>query len=196
MSNKKGRISVVDLETFGLHYMDDPIIEIGMSIRDLNLEPIASFHALVWDDYFESLVQGHYEEDSVVYKMHTESGLFKEALENGKPSDEVEAEWLDWLDQQNIDPNSDYLAGNSTHFDSTMMFFNFPDIRNRFHHRVIDISSLKVMTELWYPNMAAELKRDTTPQKKHRVVPDIEDSVGELRWYLANVLPEGDHVNA
>lgn len=193
----KGRIFMVDMETFGLHYLNDPVLEIGLSVTDLQLNEIDQFHALVWDDpYYQMLMEKHEQENSIVWQMHNKSGLWDDAFRKGLESKDVEDSLLYWLEKHEVDPKNDYLAGSSVHFDSTMMFFNFPKVRARFHHRVIDTSSIKVMTEIFFPNIATRLKKEVIPEKNHRVIPDIDDTANELEWYLKNVLPEGDEPNA
>jgi len=190
------RVTLVDVETFGLHFLDDPILEIGLSLRDFELNEMDRFQSCIWDDpYYQLLKDRHFERDTVVSKMHQDSGLWEDAFETGPPSAEVEQALMDWADDHDINPKEDYLVGSSVYFDSTMMFFNFPRLRERFHHRLIDVSSVKVIAEMWYPNTAARLKVETKPAKKHRVLSDIDDTVMELRWYLNNILPEGDEPN-
>jgi len=190
------RVWVIDMETFGLNYLDDPVLEIGISIRDLNWNEIDSFHVLVWDSYYDLLLEEHEENKTFVFDMHTKSGLFHDAWERGVTSEEASTKMATWISGHGVNPKEDYLLGSSVHFDATMLHFNFPDIRSQFHHRLIDISSLKVMVEMWFPNLSVRLKEDVSPRKAHRVLLDIEDTVEEARWYMDNVMPEGDEINA
>lgn len=184
---------MIDLETFGLHYLDDPIIEIGLEELDVNLEPYESFHGLIWDrPSYDDMLDRHEAEDSIVWKMHAKSGLWAEASETGSPSDDIELGLKEWLEERDVNPRFDYLLGSSVHFDATMLHFNFPEIRAMFHHRLVDVSSVKVLAEIWYPQHARRLKGDITPAKMHRVKPDIQDTINELRWYLNHFLPESD----
>lgn len=192
----KPRMFFIDLETFGLHYLNDPIIEIGISERDLALEQEDSFHGLIWDGHhYDHLLDLHEAQNSVVWKMHAKSGLWAEAQDAGSSSDQIEMELKDWLLEKEMNPKYDYLVGNSVHFDATMLHFNFPEIRAMFHHRLIDTTSIKVLAEIWFPKHAARLKSDITPAKVHRVRPDIEDTVNEMHWYLDNFLPESDELH-
>jgi oligoribonuclease len=191
------RFSIVDIETFGLRFLDDPVLEIGISLRDTNLNEIDRFHSLVWDEpYYQLLLNKHRDEDTFVFNMHQRSNLWEQAFEKGEETEVVVQNLEDWLNMHGVTPEKDYLVGSSVHFDSTMMHFNFNEARSHYHHRMIDVSSIKVLTEALWPNMAKRLKEETAPKKEHRVLADIEDTVSELQWYLNNVLPEGDEINA
>jgi oligoribonuclease len=49
-----------------------------------------------------------------------------------------------------------------------------------FHYRNIDVSSFKEMAARWWPSIVVARPPD---RKMHRVIPDIEDSIEELRYY-------------
>jgi oligoribonuclease len=187
------RLFAVDFETFGLNLIDDPVIEIGCKILDLDFVVIDEFHAVVWDEPYTSIrFQEEREANTWVYDHHLKSGLWDEAFKNGIPSGVAAERFKSFLDGHGTHPEEDHLVGSSVHFDYYMMHFNFPDSQELFHHRLLDITALKVATDTFFPGLARRRHDELKPKKLHRVMPDIDDSIAELAWYLENLLPEED----
>ena len=59
-----------------------------------------------------------------------------------------------------------------------------PGLEAWFHYRNLDVSTLKILAELWTPGVAAGFKKAST----HRALSDIRDSIGELVWYREQLL--------
>jgi oligoribonuclease len=145
----------LDVETFGLDAYD-PIIEIGVLVTDLELEPIAENSFLVWTDRhrrrFDEMNANQFQNESeaFVLKMHTDNGLFEEARKNGMSLSGADIQLYSWLKSQGFD--------NST---------------------------IKELCKRYAPAVY-----EACPGKKeeHRVLPDLEDSIEEFRYYRDNFL--------
>ena len=59
-----------------------------------------------------------------------------------------------------------------------------PDLEAFFHYRNLDVSSLKILAQLWAPDVAAGV----TKESAHLALDDIRDSIEELRHYRQHLL--------
>ncbi len=57
-----------------------------------------------------------------------------------------------------------------------------PQLAEFFHYRNLDVSTLKILAQLWYPG--AEFRK----QSSHLALDDIRDSVAELKYYRSELL--------
>lgn len=61
-----------------------------------------------------------------------------------------------------------------------------PQLERFFHYRNLDVSTLKILAQLWAPEVAAGIKKTSA----HLALDDIRDSINELKWYRSNLLDE------
>ncbi len=54
-----------------------------------------------------------------------------------------------------------------------------PRLEKFFHYRILDVSSIKILAQLWAPDIAA----GTAKVSEHVALQDIRDSIEELRYY-------------
>lgn len=54
-----------------------------------------------------------------------------------------------------------------------------PELERYFHYRNLDVSTLKILAQLWAPDVAKEYVKDSA----HLALSDIRDSIEELAWY-------------
>ena len=184
------RLIWTDVESFGLNPVSDPLLEVGFVITDLDLEPVQDlFHCLIWEP---GLHDKRYEEaranplDEYVLEMHTKNNLFVEAQAKGLSLLDAEEAMLEWCDANNIENGVEPLCGSSVDFDLKMLTMQFPYVSDRFHYRVINVSTLKELCKRYQPEMYA--KMDVEARKLHRVLPDLEDTIAEYNWYMENFL--------
>lgn len=189
-----GRLIWCDLETFGLDYDHDPIIEIGFAITDLDFNVQETFSRTIWDEVLYGRRLGQIKSNAAfddnahfILKMHTDSGLFEEAMKDGNSLYDVLNETLAWLTKQGVD-NEEPFCGSSPHFDRAMLLAQMPEVIEKFHYRNIDVSSVKGLCERLNPEMYSYLKEDVVQQKLHRVIPDLHDTLNEMKWYRDNFL--------
>lgn len=186
-------VPVIDIETTGLDLDNDRILEVGMAIvnmDDFSVIDTMSFVMHTLTPGYASALRRMGEND-YVYNMHKKSGLL-DAMNSDTAIhfEEASDRMLEMLtayygtDHQHRPP----MLGSSIHFDREMIRQSWPEVEERFFYRNIDVSSIKELCMRWNPDVYAKLDRLVKPQKAHRVIPDIEDTVNELRFYRDNFL--------
>lgn len=59
-----------------------------------------------------------------------------------------------------------------------------PELEAFFHYRNLDVSTLKILANIWRPEVARGFSKSST----HQALADIRDSIDELRYYRDNLL--------
>lgn len=59
-----------------------------------------------------------------------------------------------------------------------------PELKDYFHYRNLDVSTLKELMNRWAPSLAGGLVK----QGKHLAMDDIKDSIIELQYYRTHFL--------
>lgn len=190
----------VDTETTGLFpYEGDVMLELGVVITDYDLNILKENSWYVRDEgWLEKL-----KENEFVYNMHLNSGLVDELLalpEYQHRGDQTmswgrqSASYLawKWLTKELHLPGGKYpLCGSSVHFDREFIEKHMPVFHGFFHYRNIDISTLKELCKIFNPGLYSRIYNETGFDKansKHRVLPDIRDTLAEAKFYFDNFL--------
>lgn len=175
----------VDIETTGLNREHDLPCEIGFAVvNPVSLETEERITMLLNRD--EQFVRLHEADDDFVLKMHRKSGLMDEMEQKpGYTIWEAEARLLGWLEDLDFDtdPKNAYqpmLLGSSLAFDRGFLDWHMGALSDSFFYRMIDVSSLKELAKFYRPELADACPK---PIKRHRVMPDIDDTLAELRYY-------------
>ncbi len=196
MSLADSRLILSDTETFGLEPETDPVIEVGFVITDLEFNILSSIAVQIWDGeiydrrYAEIRDAAEHENDPkkrIVWDMHRKNGLWDDAMDVGVSLREASSVLQNWL-LENLVNGQDPLVGSTIDFDRRMLARWMPEVEKRFHYRTINISSIKELCRRYNPEMYSHLAEDVENRKEHRVIPDIHDSIRELKWYVENFL--------
>jgi oligoribonuclease len=59
-----------------------------------------------------------------------------------------------------------------------------PELAAFFHYRNLDVSTLKILAQLWAPEGAKQFEKKST----HLALADIHDSIRELKFYRESFL--------
>jgi len=171
---------VLDLETTGLDYEYDYVVEVGAIAVNDDYEEVARFHAIV-DANREEF------RDPIALDMHEKNGLLA-ALDRGEgrtPID-VDNELFDWLKSlgPNVGEKSVVLVGRSKHFDLEFCRKDLPRAATLMSHRVDDTGAqlrkakaAGAVIDIAYPHAGVP----------HRSMPDCENELAEAqavwRWF-------------
>ncbi len=164
----------VDVETTGLDPHTDSLLEVGLAITDADLNVTGVISRVIAPT--RKLLE---HADDVVREMHHKSGLADDLRDGWALAlREVEPELVAWLGTKVV-PREAPMCGSSVGFDRAFLAEHMPSLAGLFHYRSIDVSTVKELVERWYPD------GPVAPEKVglHRALPDIQDSIGLLRFY-------------
>lgn len=162
-----------DLEMTGLDVATNAIIELGIVITGPDLKPIAEYEAAVWqpDDVLARM-------EPFVKDMHTRNGLLDRVRKSDISLRTAEKE-ATRLVLQHTDYGEGILSGNSIHTDRAFITRYMPGLDRALHYRMVDVSSVKILTRAWYPTAPGRSKVDAS----HTVLSDLRASIAELAYY-------------
>lgn len=168
----------VDVETSGLETRGNSLLEVGMIVTENNLEEVARTSVVLKPpDHWKLTFKPE------IIEMHTKgegNGLMTDCVVNGVARDEAMFALVRFLAEHvpHLDGDPPVMAGNSVHFDRMWLKAKMPLLEECFHYRNLDVSSLKIF------NRMAEFAEPWEGDRKiHRALPDLEDSIAELRHY-------------
>lgn len=175
------RIVWIDCEMTGLDLGADALVEVAAVVTDSELRVLGEGVDVVIAPPAEALAQMN----DFVRTMHTTSGLLED-LAAGTTLAEAQATVLEYVRRWVPEPSKAPLAGNSVGTDKAFLDRDMPELVGHLHYRVIDVSSIKELARRWYPRVYF-----ASPAKNggHRALADILESIDELRYYRAALMP-------
>jgi oligoribonuclease len=169
----------IDLEMTGLDPDSDLIIEIATVVTDKHLVVLAEGPMLAIHQS-DAVLAGMDEWNT---KQHGSSGLVERVKTSTTSEKEAEMATLEFL-RQYVEPGWSPMCGNSICQDRRFLVRCMPELASFFHYRNLDVSSLKILAQLWMPEVAEGFKKAAT----HLALADIHDSIRELRFYREKLL--------
>lgn len=158
----------------GLDPLTDSVIEIATLVTDHQLNVLAEgpelairhpLHVLeAMDDWNRS--------------HHGRSGLWQRVLESPVGMADAEDQTLAFLAEW-VAAGSSPICGNSICQDRRFLARCMPRLERYFHYRNLDVSTVKVLAQVWAPEVAAGMVK----QGAHTALSDIRESLAELRHY-------------
>ena len=181
--NRRHNLVWIDLEMTGLNPDTDQILEIATVVTDRNLivldeGPVCAIHQP------DSVLAGMDEWNT---RQHTSSGLVERVRHSTVTEQEAEQQTLEFL-RRYVDQGSSPMCGNSICQDRRFLVRRMPELAAYFHYRSLDVSSFKIVTQLWAPEIASRFEKQST----HLALADIHDSIRELRFYREHTMKIGD----
>ena len=166
----------IDLEMTGLNPQIHKVIEIATIITESELNIIAKGPDLVINASDDELNKMN----AYVRDMHTKSGLIDEVRKSTLTIRDAEIETLEFINKHIRAKNKPPVCGNSIGTDRRFLDAQMNDLENRFHYRVVDVSSIKELANRWYPNIDRNIP---SKAENHRALEDIIESIEELKYY-------------
>lgn len=179
MSKSPDNLIWIDLEMTGLDPSNDRIIEVATIITDKNLNELAVGPVLAI--FQEPAILSSMDQWNT--EQHTKSGLVERVKKSTINESDAEKATIEFL-EQHIPSNKSPMCGNSICQDRRFLARLMPQLENYFHYRNLDVSSLKELTQRWYPKIAKGFKKES----KHLALDDIRDSIEELKYYREHIL--------
>ena len=176
---QKDNLIWLDLEMTGLDPDRDQIIEIATVVTDKHLAVLA-----------EGPVFAIHQPDAVLAGMddwnkrqHSVSGLVERVRASTTTAPVAEQATLSFL-RSFVDQGASPMCGNSVCQDRRFLVRKMPELATFFHYRNLDVSTLKILANLWVPEIAGRFEKQST----HLALADIHDSIRELRFYRERML--------
>jgi len=171
----------LDLETTGLDVERRSIVEIATIVTDDNLAVVAEGPAIVIHQ--SEAVRS--EMDEWCAGQHRDSGLLESVRRSSISLADAEERTLAFL-REHCPPRSCPLAGNSICFDRRFLIRHMPRLEAHLHYRNIDVSTVKELAHRWFPGTLPPFEK----RSLHRALPDILESIEELRFYRSVLFRE------
>jgi len=178
-NDRAGNLIWIDLEMTGLNTQTDTIIEIATIVTDRQLNELAEGPDLAVGQS-QAVIDAMDEWNT---RQHGESGLTGRVLQSDVTMRQAELETLDFLSQW-VDAGVSPMSGNSICQDRRFLAREMPELERFFHYRNLDVSTLKILAQLWAPEVASGFNKESS----HRALSDIRDSIAELSWYRRTLL--------
>ena len=180
-TNLTGNLIWIDLEMTGLDTANDSIIEIATIVTDKNLHELAEGPVI-------TIRQAHSTMDAMDdwnTRQHGESGLTERVLKSDVSMQAAERRTIEFLGDW-VASGSSPICGNSICQDRRFLAREMPELERYFHYRNLDVSTLKILAQLWAPDLANGFSKESS----HRALSDIRDSIAELLWYRDHLLDQ------
>lgn len=163
----------IDLEMTGLNPEKDTILEIAGIVTNSELEELDCHKGFALQ-HTEAQLKAMDEWNTT---HHSSSGLWDSALKSDIQTDAAAQIFIDFI-SPHVTKGKAILAGNSIWQDRRFLTRHMPTLEEWFHYRMIDVSTLKCLHQMWKPNA-----KNFEKKNQHRALDDIRESVAELRWY-------------
>jgi oligoribonuclease len=175
----KDNLIWIDLEMTGLDPEKDVILEIATVVTDKLLAvlaegPVIAIHQA--DHVLEAM-------DEWNTRQHGMSGLIERVRASKVDERQAEQATLKFL-RQYVEHGTSPMCGNSICQDRRFLIRHMPELAAYFHYRNLDVSSLKILAQLWAPETAARFHKEPT----HLASADVHDSIRELKFYREHLL--------
>lgn len=177
--NRSENLIWIDLEMTGLKPDTDRIIEIATVVTDKHLVvlaegPVYAIHQPL------AVLEGM---DQWNTEQHGRSGLTDRVKMSRTNEAEAEQGTLRFL-RQYVEQGASPMCGNSVCQDRRFLSRHMQELVSYFHYRNLDVSTLKILAQLWMPEIAGRFEKVSS----HLALPDIHDSIRELRFYREKLL--------
>lgn len=183
----------LDIETTGIDFDHDGVLEIGVLLASSELEPLDSQYWITKTEHsaeqFDRLQAGTDSSSRYVRQMHETSGLAAEFRDHpgSRPAEFYTEQIIAWLTERGATGLP--MCGSTISFDRTFLRSRHPELDAAFHYRSIDVSSIREFFKIKHPEQhAAAMARveaiaEAGDLPVHRTVADCHWSLETLRAF-------------
>ncbi len=173
MTNPTTNLIWLDLEMTGLDPTHDVILDVACVATDARLTllqegPSLQIHQP--DIVLDSM-------DPVVKAMHTKSGLLHLVKQSSVSVEQAEKELITFVKRHAVSGQM-VLCGNTIAMDRSFLKQYMPEFESLFHYRMIDVTTVKLLAQRWYPSIPVFKK-----EERHTALADVYESIAELTYY-------------
>ncbi|CDI83545.1 oligoribonuclease, putative [Eimeria acervulina] len=168
----------LDCEMTGLDPARDRILEVACILTDGELKHMQEGPSMVLHCPKEELE----EMGAWCRQQHGNSGLTEACQRATLTARDAEERIIAFLKKNSVGAKEAILAGNSIHMDKEFLRKEMPALLEFLHYRILDVSSIKVIAQRWFPLVAPAKK-----QYMHRALDDIKESIRELAYYRERI---------
>jgi len=172
--SRNDRLVWLDLEMTGLDPERHVILEIATIVTDSELNLLAEGPVIAIHQSDDELAKM----DDWCTQTHGQSGLTQRVKKSRISTGQAEQQTLTFL-QHWVKAGQSPLCGNSIGQDRRFLVRHMPRLEGHFHYRNLDVSTLKILAELWAPGV----KNSFHKQGNHLALDDIRESIAELAHY-------------
>ncbi|KAH7977240.1 hypothetical protein HPB49_000082 [Dermacentor silvarum] len=179
----------IDMELTGLNLETDRIMEVACVVTDRDLNPLSRGLNLVLhqsDDILEEM-------GDWCKEQHGKSGLTQKCRESRLTVKEAEDQLCAHVEGL-VTPGQCPLAGSTVYVDRRFLQRDMPRLDALLHYRIVDVSTVKELARRWFRDEYYQALRLKTAS--HRAMPDILESIEELRFYRKKIFLGKDHSSA
>lgn len=172
----------VDTETAGLLFdeqgtpLPGQLMELSAILTDTNFNTIFEKN---WIVKFDSKMVDAMQQDTL--DLLTNNNLIDDCKHSKLTEDEVDNELINLINENTKDKDEVMLAGNSVYCDKEVIRRSCPQTFERIYYRVFDVSSVKEL--LLTVDKKVVYNAQNKKQYLHRAMPDIKESIAEMKDY-------------
>lgn len=167
----------LDLEMTGLDAQRDVILQAALIVTDQDLQPLEEFVCDIWQP--EGSVSSM---TPFVTEMHQKTGLIGRVRCSRVDLAAAEKALIERVTGWCSYPAT--LCGSSVGYDKRFIDRWMPGLSGYLSYRIIDVSSIKLLSRLWY-GAAGTFPKNT--EGEHDALFDIRQSLAELGFYRRKI---------
>lgn len=183
----------IDAEMTGIKQLSNKLLEISVLLTSSSLEALGTYRSVI-----------HISENELAYLLedwsketHTKTGLLSEVKESRKSPELIDQEVVEFIHNILGDDLHNHVlipTGLSIQNDLRFLEKELPRFYSLLHYRIIEISGIVKLVELWRPEDYKDQPEELKP--KHRSMPDVYSALNLLRFYRHRLFGEVPSVNA